>query len=104
MLHACMASINLADRLAILPFIACSSKASCSCPLQLVSPAACCLNPYIACRKDAFGVSDVIVQSSIVTGSEIGQLVTAQSLKKGEREPMRNYIPRSYNLRPNCTY
>ncbi len=27
-----------------------------------------CLNPYIACRKDAFGVSDVIVQSSIVTG------------------------------------
>jgi hypothetical protein len=28
-----------------------------------------CLNPYIACRKDAFDVSDVIVQSSIVTGS-----------------------------------
>jgi hypothetical protein len=40
-----------------------------------------CLNPYIACRKDAVGVSDVIMQSSIVTGSEIGPLVTAQSLK-----------------------
>jgi hypothetical protein len=39
------------------------------------------LNPYIACRKDAFGVSDVITQSSIVPGSEIGPLVTAQSLK-----------------------
>jgi hypothetical protein len=30
-----------------------------------------CLNPYIACRKDAFGVSEVIMQSSIVTGSDI---------------------------------
>ncbi len=39
-----------------------------------------CLNPYIACRKDAFGVSDVIVQSSIVTGLVIGTLVTVQSL------------------------
>jgi hypothetical protein len=32
----------------------------------------------LACRKD--GVSDVIMQSSIVTGSEIGPLFTAQSL------------------------
>ncbi len=41
-----------------------------------------CKNPYIvACRKDAFGVSDVIVQSSIVSGSEIGPLVRAQSLE-----------------------
>ncbi len=43
-----------------------------------------CLNPYVACRKDAVGVSSVIVQSSIVTGSEIGPLVTARSLIKGE--------------------
>ncbi len=40
-----------------------------------------CLNPYVACRKDAVGVSNVIVQS-IVTGSEIGPLVTARSLIK----------------------
>jgi hypothetical protein len=46
-----------------------------------------CLNPYVDCRKDAVGVSDVIVQSSIVTGSEIGPLVTARSLIQGEREP-----------------
>ncbi len=63
-----------------------------------------CLNPYIACRKDAFVVSDVIMQSSIVTGSEIGALVTAQSHKSKEHEPMRYYIPRSYNQRPNGTY
>jgi hypothetical protein len=34
-----------------------------------------CVNPYImiACRKDAFGVSDVIIQLSVITGSEIGR-------------------------------
>jgi hypothetical protein len=30
------------------------------------------LKPYVACRNDAFGVSDVIMQSSIVIGLEIG--------------------------------
>ncbi len=45
----------------------------------MVSRRIACLNQFIACSKDAFGVSDVIVQSSI--GSEIGPLVTAQSLK-----------------------
>ncbi len=49
----------------------------------VVSRLIACLNPYIACRKDAVGVSDVSMQSSIqlVTGLEIGPLVTAQSLK-----------------------
>ncbi len=47
----------------------------------VVSRLIACLNPYIACRKNAFGVSDVIVQSSIVTGSEVSSLATAQSLK-----------------------
>jgi hypothetical protein len=43
------------------------------------------------CGGVQVGVSDVIMQSSIVTasGSEIGPLVTAQSLKYGEPEPMR---------------
>ncbi len=40
------------------------------------------LNPYIACRKDKFGVSDVIMQSSIVTGSEIGPLVRLNLLNR----------------------
>ena len=52
----------------------------------VVSRLIACLNPYIACRKDAFGVSGVIMQLSIVTESEIGALVTARSLIKGERE------------------
>ncbi len=53
----------------------------------VVSRLIACLNPYIACRKDAVGVSDVIMKSSIVTGSEIGTLVTARPLKQREREP-----------------
>jgi hypothetical protein len=39
-----------------------------------------CLNPYLACRKDAVGVSNIMMQSSIVTGSEIGPLVTVLEL------------------------
>ena len=45
-----------------------------------------CLNPYVACRKDAVGVSNVTMQSSIVTGSEIGLAGHGSIPYKGERE------------------
>jgi hypothetical protein len=59
--------------------------------LQRRDRCAGCLNPYTACRARMRLVYQmyVIVQSSIVTGSEIGALVTARSLVQGEREPMR---------------
>ena len=66
----------------------------------VVSRLITCLNPYVACRKDAVGVSNVTMQSSIVTGSEIGPPVTALSLIKESV----NSAPRSYNQRPNGRY